>query len=733
MTGLLAYLKVVCANVVVGVVYANQHPVVHEALSRNVPKYQPVTYTDLHEKFAHHERQRRGLGVNGAEPLLFELELFGKSLEIEVMKTGITAYGESVVYNKGGKNIIDVRDLPVVEGHVTGDTDSYVKGRIFNGVFEGYIHTADETYHLEKASKFLKNPDFHAVAYQWSDVDYQLSDGSHVCGKSAHSMLKNMHTQLETGSRINKMSRTRRASAVTPTANTCMVKLVADHLFFAYQGGSAQAIAAMETALGSANLIYATTPFYEDTTGVSVKLAPDGFIVYENADNPVASSNNLVNETLLDFSAINWDDSCLAHLFTYQDYGGGTLGLAWVGDASSNGQAQAGGICEQQVNTRNGLRSLNSGLTTSLNFGRPVPEVVVFLTVAHEIGHNFGAEHDPDGTCAPGGSQGNYIMYAQAGDGSLPNNRAFSTCSIASMVEVMDEKATCFVPYPEARCGNGIVENEEECDCGADPCPEGSCCTNECELVGDCDPRHDECCSLECAYSNASTVCRTAGECLNEALCTGTSAKCPTSEPKPELEKCGNDAFLCRADGVCAASEDYTVCNLYESDYCEIAGLECVVSCKFNGICNSTVAAAAANEEIVPAFYPGGRNCYNSVAKYNGYCDGKGECVKFTGTDSLDAVANFFSSGNIYTISHYIQDNWYWFLSGAIALAFATLLLWWQTKREYPKLLALEASQKRSRKVKNASTNSTSQFRDEGERDEIKRLRELYAKENAKK
>ncbi|KNC70202.1 hypothetical protein SARC_17276, partial [Sphaeroforma arctica JP610] len=106
-------------------------------------------------------------------------------------------------------------------------------------------------------------------------------------------------------------------------------------------------------------------------------------------------------------------------------------------------------VCSLQVNTRNGLKSLNTGLTTALNFGASVPEAVMILTVGHEIGHNFGSEHDPEGACSPGGLEGDYIMDAHAGDGGLPNNDKFSPCSLESMVAVMDAKAECFVPYPE--------------------------------------------------------------------------------------------------------------------------------------------------------------------------------------------------------------------------------------------------------------------------------------------
>ena len=62
------------------------------------------------------------------------------------------------------------------------------------------------------------------------------------------------------------------------------------------------------------------------------------------------------------------------------------------------------------------------------------------------IYQNF--QHDSTSNCAPGGNEGNYIMFARATSGDQKNNRLFSPCSRSSMNGVMDVKGRCI----EAKC-----------------------------------------------------------------------------------------------------------------------------------------------------------------------------------------------------------------------------------------------------------------------------------------
>ncbi len=63
-------------------------------------------------------------------------------------------------------------------------------------------------------------------------------------------------------------------------------------------------------------------------------------------------------ETYLElFSEDNFDAFCLAYMFTYRDFEGGTLGLAWTGDLQN-----AGGVCE-----KNGVSAEAKHLEVSLS------------------------------------------------------------------------------------------------------------------------------------------------------------------------------------------------------------------------------------------------------------------------------------------------------------------------------------------------------------------------------
>lgn len=57
--------------------------------------------------------------------------------------------------------------------------------------------------------------------------------------------------------------------------------------------------------------------------------------------------------------------------------------------------AASGGLCERRKRFTEGsqqiYKSLNTGIVTTVNYGKEVPSKVSQLTFAHEVGHNFGS------------------------------------------------------------------------------------------------------------------------------------------------------------------------------------------------------------------------------------------------------------------------------------------------------------------------------------------------------
>jgi hypothetical protein len=105
----------------------------------------------------------------------------------------------------------------------------------------------------------------------------------------------------------------------------------------------------------------------------------------------------------------------LTHLFTGRDLDGSTVGTAYTG-----------GLCS---------KTYGAGLTqVSGSVG------IDSLIAAHEIGHNFGAEHDGSGVCAST-PVNQYIMSPQV----TASATSFSQCSLDAIRPVM-QSASCLMP-----------------------------------------------------------------------------------------------------------------------------------------------------------------------------------------------------------------------------------------------------------------------------------------------
>ncbi|KAK7490878.1 hypothetical protein BaRGS_00017934, partial [Batillaria attramentaria] len=161
--------------------------------------------------------------------------------------------------------------------------------------------------------------------------------------------------------------------------------------------------------------------------------------------------------------------------------------------------------------------------------------VVVLLRPSR---HNWGAEHDPDTEkCSPSGRDGGkYLMWSYAVEGRDPNNQRLSPCSKVWIAAVLEAKASaCFTEKVSGFCGNGKIDEGEECDDAGLFNGHHECCTSQCKL-------------------KPGALCR---YCCRPVLQNGSVGLCEaTEEILRDGRFCGGG--YCQ-DGVCIQSETNAV------------------------------------------------------------------------------------------------------------------------------------------------------------------------------
>jgi hypothetical protein len=242
---------------------------------------------------------------------------------------------------------------------------------------------------------------------------------------------------------------------------------------------------------------------------------------------------------------------------------GSAVGLAWLGQACVSGSQDNSGKSGETV----------AGANVVIKTGTE------WQVIAHETGHTYGAVHDctsqtcgqPDvrnsQQCCPLSASscdanGGFIMNPSTSNGISK----FSACSIGNVCSALGRnsvKSSCLTNNRDVTlltgqtCGNGIVEGDEECDCGGKTgCDNNACCNPDtCKFIGDavCDDSNEDCCR-SCKFASNSTVCRpSASSCDPQEFCTGSDPYCPQDKTKDDGTDCGNG--LSCASGQCTSRD----------------------------------------------------------------------------------------------------------------------------------------------------------------------------------
>uniref|UniRef100_A0A8C7P9C3 ADAM metallopeptidase domain 17 n=1 Tax=Oncorhynchus mykiss TaxID=8022 RepID=A0A8C7P9C3_ONCMY len=559
----------------------------------------------------------------------------------------------------GQEDSYEVNRQNFFTGHVIGEENSRVQAHIDDNDFSAHILTDGAEYNIEPLWRFTSAPpDGRLLVYRPEHIrNISRLASPKVCG-----YVKADSNDLLLSRSPEPLVREKR-QVHDHRKNTCPLLLVADHRFFQEMGRGEESTTLnyLIELIDRVDDIYRSTSWDDEYKGYGVQIqqiiiekvptrVPPGEAHFNMRGSPVEGKDVWDVKKLLEQFSVDIADNaskvCLAHLFTYQDFDEGTLGLAYVAPSR---QGIPGGLCSESKVASPNTIYLNTGLTSTKNYGKTILTKEADLVTTHELGHNFGAEHDPDNIpyCAPREDQGGkYVMYPIAVSGDHVNNKLFSNCSKISIVKRLRNKApVCFRERNSNVCGNSRVEQGEECDPGLLHINDDRCCTSDCKLrpTAKCSDRNSACCK-QCQYEREGKVCQEpiSATCKGKSYCTGNSSECPSPENAPDKTVCLDNGEC--LDGVCIPFCE-AVKNL-QSCACNETNSSCKVCCRStSGVC-------------APFQDDGGEFIYLRKGKpcTVGFCDGAGKCMKQV-QDVIERLWDFIDKLDINTFRKFLADN----------------------------------------------------------------------------
>lgn len=190
---------------------------------------------------------------------------------------------------------------------------------------------------------------------------------------------------------------------------------------------------------------------------------------------------------------------------------------------------------------------------------------IVLNLFVYILGKHFGLTNISSTDCGSPPENTRWIMEGSTFE-ETPSLR-WSNCSIETMKKSRETLACLrrkVEPY-KSMCGNGFVEDGEECDCISESCKK--CCDDHCKLTNRSLCSNGPCCDTSfCGYVDSSVQCRAADDyCDIPELCNGNSSECPANYVVANGYECQGPVNLAYCfNGKCGSRKD--MCQWFLKD-----------------------------------------------------------------------------------------------------------------------------------------------------------------------
>uniref|UniRef100_A0AAV2LHQ5 Disintegrin and metalloproteinase domain-containing protein 12 n=1 Tax=Knipowitschia caucasica TaxID=637954 RepID=A0AAV2LHQ5_KNICA len=508
--------------------------------------------------------------IHHPSSLKLQIEVEGERLLLNLEKNhGLFASSYSEThYQEDGSSVTGRHNFTIncyYHGEVEGREGSDVTLSTCDGV-RGFLSLADRSFVLEPSSE-------HSDGTHWvySAQHLQLPRGT--CGHEGLNMSSRIsspsapaHTDptQDQGNVFRAFSTRNKRHAQTTTKYVELI-IVADNREFQKQGKDVERV--KQRLAEIANYV---DKFYR---ALNIRVALVGLEVWSDVDKcPVTQDPFTTLHEFLDWRKVKLlpvkpHDN--AQLISGVYFQGTTIGMAPI--MSMCTAEQSGGIVMLRARTSSAYEGPRSAFHQSvlqmLNNDHSDNPLGAAVTLAHELGHNFGMNHDtPERGCGCRVTvdRGGCIMTPSTG---YPFPTIFSSCSKKDLSASLEKGVgMCLFNMPEIKvlyggqkCGNGYVEEGEECDCGEpEECLNPCCNATTCTLKGDSVCAHGQCCH-DCQLKRAGTPCRESGNsCDLPEFCTGTSPHCPANVYLHDGHACLSVDGYCY-NGICQTHEQQCV------------------------------------------------------------------------------------------------------------------------------------------------------------------------------